>query len=211
MFNIFKRQKDHNVVDGYIAILTDEPAETPQEVFQRCQAAESLAKLGHAAYAAMPALLRTLVVPVSVDCGLALRVAAAEGLWKVGMRHELALPFLVWALKDEYWGVSRKAAQVLGEMGSVAIEAIPHLVRLAERRYAHGRFSFEEFEQVANNGSKLSSLLAVLATAIGRCGRGQQLWQEEAHKILRRLASSQDEEVCAAALQALDMLGTLNG
>jgi hypothetical protein len=90
-------------------MLPEERAGSPEEVFLRCQACEALSTMGDAAYAAMPALLRMLVVPVSVDCVLVLRVAAAEAVWKVGGRHDLALPFLAWALKDDYWGVSRKA------------------------------------------------------------------------------------------------------
>jgi hypothetical protein len=210
MFSLFKRQGDRSAVEKFIGILTDEPARTPQEVFRRCEAAEALAALGPAARAAMPALLRTLVLPVSVDCVLALRVAAAEAVWKVGRRHDLALPFLAWALKDEYWGVSRKAAQVLGEMGPVAHDAIPDLVRLADRRCAHGRFHFEEFEQVAGTASEPGSLLAVVATALGRCGRGVAHWQE-AHGMLTRLSASEEEDARTAALRALDVLGTLGG
>lgn len=197
-------------MEQYVGILTDDPAETPQEVFRRCAAAAALARLGPAAHAAMPALLRTLVVPVSVDCVLALRVAAAEALWKVGRRHDLALPFLGWALKDEYWGVSRKAAQVLGEMGSVAHDAIPDLVRLTERRCAQGRFHFEDFEQLGGAAPEPSSLLAVAATALGRCGRGVA-HRQEAHGMLTRLTTSKEEDVRTAAVRALDVLGTLSG
>ncbi|MCY2967727.1 MAG: HEAT repeat domain-containing protein [Planctomycetota bacterium] len=157
----------------------------------------------------MPVILRTLVVPVTVDCGLALRVAAAEAVWKVGGRHDLALPFLAWALKDEYWGVSRTAAQALGEMGYVAHDAVPDLVRLAERRYAHGRFHFEEFEKVTATESKAGSLLAVVATALGRCGGGAH-WRE-AHEMLKRLVVSHEEDVRSAATRALDDLGTIGG
>jgi hypothetical protein len=210
MFSLFKRQKDRLAVNDYIGILTDEPARTPQEVFRRCQAVEALANLGPVAHAAMPALLGTLMVPVSVDCVLALRVAAAEALWKVGGRHDLALPFLAWALKDEYWGVARKAAQVLGEMGSVAHEAIPDLVRLADRRWAQGRFHFEEFEQMAGTGSEPGPLLAVVATALGRCGRGVAHWQE-AHEMLTRLTACKEEDARNAAVRALEVLGTLGG
>jgi hypothetical protein len=194
-------------VEKFIGILTDEPARTPQEVFRRCEAAEALAGLSPVAYAAMPALLRTLVVPVSVDCVLALRVAAAEAVWKVGGRHELALPFLAWALKDESWGVSRKAAQVLGEMGPVAHDAIPDLVRLADRRCAHGQFHFEGFEQVAGTVSVPGSLLAVVATALGRCGRGVAHWPA-AHGMLTRLSASEEDDARTAAVRALDVLGT---
>jgi hypothetical protein len=197
-------------VNDYIGILTDEPASTPEEVFRRCEAAEVLARLGPAAHAAIPALLGTLIVPVSVDCVLALRVATAEALWKVGRRHDLALPFLAWALKDEYWGVSRKAAQVLGEMGPVAHEAVPDLVRLADRRCARGRFHFEEFEAVAGTACESESLLAVVATALGTCGRGVAHWQE-AHGMLTRLTASKEEDARTAAVHALDVLGTLSG
>lgn len=197
-------------MDKFIGILTDEPARTPQEVFRRCEAAEALARLGPAAHTAMQALVRTLVVPVGVDCVLALRVAAAEAVWKVGGRHDLALPFLAWALKDEYWGVSRKAAQVLGEMGPVAHDAIPDLVRLADRRCTHGRFHFEGFEQLADSASEPGPLLAVVATALGRCGRGVAHWQE-AHGMLTRLSASEEEDARTAALRALEVLGTLGG
>jgi hypothetical protein len=93
MFSLFKRQRDRLVLDDYIQILTDKPVKSWEEVSGRCQAVEALARLGPAAHAAMPALLRTLVVPVSVDCGLILRVAVAEALWKVDQRRDLALPF----------------------------------------------------------------------------------------------------------------------
>jgi HEAT repeat protein len=210
MFIHFKRQKGRLAVNDYIGVLTDEPVRTPQEVLRRCEAAEALARLGPAAHAAMPNLLRTLVVPVSVDCVLALRVAAAEALWKVGGRHDLALPFLVWALKDEYWGVSRKAVQVLAEMGSVAHDAIPDLVRLADRRCDHGQFQFEERKQIAGTASESGSLLAAVATALGQCGRGVAHWQE-AYGMLTRLAASKEEDARTAAVRALDLLGKLGG
>jgi hypothetical protein len=207
MFGFPKRLKDHPDVDAFARVLVDEPARSPEEVFRRCQAAEALSAVGAAASAAMPALLRTLVVPVAVDCVLALRVAVAEAVWKVGGRHDLALPFLAWALKDDYWGVSRKAAQVLGEMGPVAHDATPDLVGLAERRLAHGRFSFEEFDEVTPTKSSPESLLVVVATALGRCGRGLAHWQE-ASGALTRLATSGEEDVRTAAREALAILGT---
>jgi len=191
-------------------MLNDEPAGTPQEVFRRCEAVEALSAMGPAAHAAMPALLRTLVVPVSVDCVLVLRVAAAEAVWKVGGRHDLALPFLAWALKDDYWGVSRKAAEMLGRMGALAHEAIPDLVRLADRRCSNGPFHFEKYEQGGSTGAEPESLLAIVATALGRCGRGVAHWQE-AHGMLTRLATSAEGSVRAAAAQALDILGTISG
>lgn len=163
-----------------------------------------------AAHDAMPALLRTLVVPVAVDCVLALRVAAAEAVWKVGERHDLALPFLAWALKDEYWGVSRKATQVLGEMGPVAHEVIPDLVRLADRRSVLGRFRFEEFEQVVGAASEPGPLLAIVATTLGQCGHGAA-HRQEAYGMLTRLSASEDADVRAAALCALTNMGTLGG
>ena len=96
-----------------IAILVDHPAQTPAEVFRRCEALEHLFASGSASLDALPAIIRSLVVQVSVDCVLALRVAAAEAVWKIGGRRDLALPFLAWALKDEDWSVSRKAAEAV--------------------------------------------------------------------------------------------------
>jgi HEAT repeat protein len=208
MFGLRRRRKDQADVRPLVAVLTDETAASPGEVFRRCQAAEALSALGPTAGAAMPALIRTLVVPVSVDCVLALRVAAAEAVWKVGGRDDLALPFLAWALKDEYWGVSRKAAEVLGEMGPVAHETTPDLVRLGERRLTCGRFFFETFERAAATGPGPRPLLVVVATALGVCGRGPAHWQE-AHAMLSRLASAGEDSVRTAAGQALISLGTL--
>jgi hypothetical protein len=194
-------------MDDFVSILTDDPADTLLEVYRRCHAAEALSKMGPAAPAeAMPALLRTLVVPVSVDCVLALRVAAAEAVWKVGGRHDLALPFLAWALKDDYWGLSLKAARVLGEMGAVAHEAIPDLVQLADRRCAHGPFYFEKGEEVGTIGRQSKSLLAAVAIALGRCGRGVAHWHE-AHEMLTRLSTTAERDVRTVASHALAVLG----
>lgn len=84
---------EHNEItypEELVAILTDETARTPQEVFRRCEAIEQLSASGVATIDALPAIMRSLLVPVSVDCVLALRVAAAEAAWKVGRRHDLA-------------------------------------------------------------------------------------------------------------------------
>ena len=184
-----------------VAVLTDETADSPHEVFRRCHALEQLSASGAETVGALPAILRSLIVPVSVDCVLALRVAAAEAAWKVGARHDLALPFLAWALKDEYWGVSRKAAQVLAEMGSVAHDVIPDLANLAERRLDHGPFHYEEFGDV-NDGA---SLLTAIATAIGNCGRGIE-HVEAARRILSRIVHCEDPDACTAAQQAVKQL-----
>ena len=117
-----------------VAVLTDEPASSPREVFRRSEALEALAALGTKAYPALPTILRALWIEVEVDCGLWLRVAAAEAAWKVGGLGELALPIIAWGLKDEYWGVARKAVRILGEMGLGAHDASPELMQLAAMR-----------------------------------------------------------------------------
>ena len=191
-----KSNNNANLTD-LVAFLTDDPVQTPQEVFRRCEALEQLSSSDTVSSDAMPAIMRSLVVPVSVDCGLALRVAAAEAAWKVGGRRDLALPFLAWALKDEYWGVSRKAAEVLAEMGPDAHDAIPDLVGFAERRLEHGPFHFEKFFD--NDNSR--SLLAILATAIGSCGGGIA-HVDVARRMLNRMADCEDTDACAAARQS---------
>lgn len=188
-----------------IAILTDQPVESIDDAFRRNEAVSALAKLGTAARAAVPALLRTLVVPVSVDCAVLLRVATAEALWKVDMRFDVALPFLAWALKDEYWGASLTAVQVLSEMGTMADQAVPDLIQLAERRSTHGPFSFERFAHEDATGTSPEPLLAVVANALGRCGPGRY-WRD-AHGMLTRLTASEDAAVRAAATKALEQLG----
>ena len=162
-----------------VAILNDEIARTPEDVARR----------------------QTLLVPVSVDCVLPLRVAAAEAVWRVGGRHDLALPFLTWALKDGYWGASRQAAEVLGEMGSVAHEAVPELVMLVLRRLDHGPFHYEEFDKLSDS----ESLLTVLAKTLGRCGLGSTHLRE-ARKALSHIASSSDEAARSVAKHALGHL-----
>jgi HEAT repeat protein len=172
-------------------------------VGRRCQAADALAALGPEAAPALPALLRTLIVPVTVDCALALRVAAAAAVWKVARNSSEAIPFLAWALKDEYWGVAPRAVEILAEIGHAAV--VPDLIRLAERRLAHGPFDFEKFSCIAGEGDS-RPLLAAVADALGRCGRG--CWEDpsylsEARATLTKLASSDDERVRDAALRAL--------
>ena len=184
-----------------VAILTDETVQTSHEVFRRCQALEQLSACGTTTINAMPAILRSLFVPVSIDCVLALRVTAAEAVWKVGGRHDLALPFLAWALKDEYWGVSRKAAEVLCEMGPVAHDAVPDLVNLADRRMDGGPFHYEDI----GNANDDKSLLAVVAMALGNCGRGHA-HVERARRVLNRIADCQEPDACAAAQHAVEQL-----
>jgi HEAT repeat protein len=128
-------------------------------------------------------------------------VAAAEAVWKVGQRRDLALPFLIYALKDEYWGVALQASQVLGEMGGSASEAIVDLIELADRRLSKGPFSFERGERDSR------PLLAVVATAIGQCGLGLKR-PREVSDVLRRIATSAESEVRSAALVAVTKVET---
>jgi hypothetical protein len=203
MFAFLRRATCPPEVERLTSVLVDEPAGLPDEVFRRCQAADALAALGSAAGPALPALLRTLVVPVSVDCALALRVAAAAAVWRVSGQCEVALPFLAWALKDEYWGVAPRAVEILAEIGHAAV--VPDLVRLAERRLSHGPFAFEEFTRV-DGGQKSESLLAAVTEALGRCGRGRwngASYASEARAMLTKLADSGDARVRDVALRAL--------
>lgn len=188
------------------SVLSNEPACSPEEVGLRCQAADALAALGPAASGALPALLQTLVVPITVDCALVLRVAAAAAVWKVSHRCDVAIPFLAWALKDEHWGVAPRAVVVLSEIGHAAV--VPDLVRLAERLLEHGPFDFERFS--ADAGEQDSEpLLAAVADAIGRCARSG--WEGrsylcEARATLLKLAAFEDVRVRAAASEALSVL-----
>ncbi len=205
MFGTFKRQKPHTSVDDIACVLVDEPVDCIFDLRRRCQAIEELLTVGADGFDAMPALLRTLVVKVSIDCHLILRVVAAEAVWKIGERHDLALPFLTWALKDDYWGISRKAAEVLGEMGPIAHQAIPDLVWIVDQRLNCGPFLFETIDDVVQAESKPRPFLAVLATALGQCGLGYA-HPQEAREALLRLTSFEDEVVRTAARQSLDLL-----
>ena len=140
------------------------------------------------------------------DCGLVLRVAAAAALWKIDRNSSLAMPFLAWALKDEYWGVAPRAVEILAEIGRTAV--VPDLIRLADRRLAHGPFYFEEFSSAAG-GADSSSLLAAVSDAIGHCARGK--WEgpsylSEARDILMKLAAFDDDLVRASASRAMAQL-----
>jgi HEAT repeat protein len=144
-----------------------------------------------------------LVVPVEVDCALALRVSAAAAIWRVGHTCDVAIPFLAWALKDEYWGVVPRAVEILAEIGHAGV--VPDLVRLAERRLAHGPFRFEDVLLDCGENER-KPLLAAVANALGRCGRGQ--WESPSHQAGARatlavLAASGDQLVRDAALDAL--------
>jgi hypothetical protein len=190
-------------VERLAAVLIDEPARSPAEVFRRCQAADDLAALGPEAVAAVPALLRTLVVPVTVDCVDALRVAAAAAIWKISHRFDVSIPFLLWALKDDYWGVVPRAVEVLSEIGHATV--VPDLVWLAERRLSRGPFPFETFS-AGTEGHDSEPFLATVARALGSCGQGLFdgcSYASEARATLAKLADSIDERVRAAALEAL--------
>ncbi len=167
----FRRRKvELSEVEELASVLVDRPAKSVDEVFRRCRAADSLASLGPAAGLAVPALRRTLVVPVTVDCGLVLRVAVAAALWRVDRCWTLAVPFLTWALKDEFWGVAPRAVEILAEIGHPAV--VPDLVRLAERRLSHAPFPFEAISSSADVADS-RPLLAVVAEALGQCARGR--------------------------------------
>ncbi len=99
------------------AILTDEAAGTPQEVFRHCNTLEELAALGPAAVDALPLIMQSL---------------------------------------------SRKAVEVLAEMGAIAHDTIPELASRA--RLNNGPFHYETF----NGGDHARSL--------GRDRSGGKMW-----------------------------------
>lgn len=175
-----------------VAALPDTPAESPWEVFRRCQAADALGAAGPSA-AGAAALARMLTVRVTVDCVQALRVSAARALWRVGRWADLALPHLTLALQDDYWGVSRTAVETLAEMGEAGQPAASDLIALARRRLASGPFFFEQFVEAVGPGQP-APLLAAIATAIGRCAAAHP----EARAALAEIARDPDERVRAA-------------
>lgn len=193
-------------IEELASVLVDQPAKSPDEVLRRCQAADALAAFGREAAPAVPALLRTLVVRVTVDCALILRVAVAVALWKIDGNLSLALPFLAWALKDEYFGVAPKAVETLDEIGHAAV--VPDLIRLAERRLLNGPFHFETFERVSGH-AKSRPFLAAIADALGSCAQGRsegQPYAAAARAMLQRLAACDDEHIRDAAAKALILI-----
>jgi len=185
-------------VDELTAALSDATVDAPWEVFRRCEAADALGEMGPAAETAIPALVRTLSVRVTVDCVLALRVAAARALWRVGRRADLALPYLLKALDDDYWGVARTAIETLGEMEEAGQPAAAKLVSLAKKRLASGPFHFEQWVEGAGSGQP-APLLAAVAAALGACAAGSA----ETRDILLELARNPDGSVRASAEAAL--------
>lgn len=193
-------------IEQLASVLVDEPANSVQEVLRRCQATDALAAVGPAAAPAVPALRRTLVVPVAVDCALILRVAAAAALWEVEGNWSVAMPFLAWALKDEHWGVAPRALGVIAQIGHAAV--VPDLIRLAERRLAHGPFQCEELSP-ASEDIQNEPLLATIAHALGCCGRGRwegATYTTEARDVLSTMARCEDQRVSDSARAALAML-----
>jgi HEAT repeat protein len=196
----------HSEVEQLASVLVDSPARSVSEVVRRCRAADALAALGPTAASAIPMLLRMLTVPVQVDCGLALRVAAAAALWKIGRQSSVAMPFLAWALKDEYWGVVGRAVEILAEIGHAAV--VPDLIRLAERRMAHGPFHFEEMSTCVDKADTLP-LMANIAIALGHCARGEwsgPSYLSEARTALIKLSTVDDDRVRNAAFSAISEL-----
>jgi hypothetical protein len=111
IMGLFRRSATPSEVERLASVLIDEPAYSPDEIFRRCQALESLSALGPPARAALPAMLRTLMVDVTVDCVLALRVAAGQVAWRVSHRLDVAVRFLAWAPRTStgalFFGPSR--------------------------------------------------------------------------------------------------------
>ena len=68
----------------WLAILTKTSVNSPQDVFRRCEALQEIAADGSKHADLLPVVIQSLTVHVSVDCVLALRVAAAAAVWKVG-------------------------------------------------------------------------------------------------------------------------------
>lgn len=185
-------------IDELAAALPDSTADGPGEVFRRCEAADALGVLGPSAAPAVPALIRTLTVRVTVDCVDVLRVAAARALWRIDGRADLALPHLTRALQDDNWGVVRTAVETLAEMGTAAQPAAPDLIALARKRLVSGPFHFEQWVE-APGREPLPPLLADLATAIGRCAAAHA----EGQAVLSEMVRDPDERVRAAAAAGL--------
>ena len=214
LLEFFFRPLRRVVVDSKVArlaaALVDTPAKSFDEVVRRCRAADALAALGTEASAAIPALLRTLVVPVTVDCALALRVSAAAAIWKVSHQTTEAIPVLAWALKDEYWGLSPRAVEVLAEIGDCRV--VPDLVWLADRLTNRGPLRFEIASRIGGLPEP-EPLLAAVAVALGRCGLGKsdgESYAPEARAALAKMADSTDGRVRRAAQIALTGLGYVN-
>ena len=72
-------RNDSLSMEQIAAILTDETADSPDEVFRRCRALEQLAASGPNAIVTLPAIMRSLVVAVTVDCFLWLRGCSRRG------------------------------------------------------------------------------------------------------------------------------------
>jgi HEAT repeat protein len=172
------------------------------EVLRRCAAADALGMMGPAAEKAIPALERTLTIRVSVDCVLALRVAAARALWRIGQRADLALPHLMKALEDDYWGVARTAIETLTEMNVAGRPAAGTLVALAKKRIDNGPFYFEQYVETADSGTP--PLLAAIAEALGKCANDLP----ETRTVLVELTQNPDAIVRSAAERALASWGS---
>jgi HEAT repeat protein len=90
---------------------------------RRFDAAGCLGKIGPAAKAAVPDLIKALK-----GKDAAIRVAAISALGKIRSEPETVVPLLIQYLDDENLDVS--AAKALGEFGSLAKPAIPKLLPL---------------------------------------------------------------------------------
>lgn len=87
------------------------------EVARRIEAAEALARLGHHAADAVPALGRLLLDP-----NASARKMAALALGRIGTPALTALPELVVALEDAHAGVRLRVVVALGEI----LQGAPH-------------------------------------------------------------------------------------
>ena len=171
----------------FIDLLTSQPVDTAEELFRRCEALAKLASSTVEFDDAMGAVFRSLTVPVSVDSGFALRVAAADAAWKIGQCRDLSLPIVAWALRDQYWGYSRTAVKILLEMGHAATHATPELVNFTKRRLKNGPLFFEQYQSNDNE----DSLLTLAAKALVGVGFHRE-YLDDVRSTLKALEECDD-------------------
>jgi HEAT repeat protein len=183
----------------------------------RSHAARILGEVGTAARAALPALRAVLA---DKGAGAAVRIAAAEAVWRINADVRAAVPVLIEALKSKDDQRRSHAASVLREIGAAAVDAAPALRELLEEDTIDSAVRLSAAEALWQITHDVRTAMPVLIETLQNDEKDARI---EAAAILEKIGpaakdavpalgealNDPDEEVRSAAARALKAVDPL--